>query len=67
MRRGDIAKLLASFIRKRNWRMHRKEQIRQVLYGEGVAANVSIAEADSLFQRDESEARFASCERRWMR
>ena len=47
------AKLLASFDKKEKLADASQEQIRQVLYGEGVAANVSIAEADSLFQRDD--------------
>src|SRR5258706_13049826 len=47
------AKLLASFDKKGKLADASQEQIRQVLYGEGTAANVSIAEADSLFQRDD--------------
>src|SRR5206468_919407 len=45
------AKLIALFDKKEKLADANQEQIRQVLYGEGTAANVSIAEADSLFQR----------------
>jgi hypothetical protein len=47
------AKLIASFDKKEKLADASHEQIRQVLYGEGVAANVSLAEADSLFGRDD--------------
>lgn len=46
-------KLIASFDKKEKLADVNQEAIRGVLYGEGTAANVTMAEAESLFGRDD--------------
>ncbi|HEV8605147.1 MAG TPA: PSD1 and planctomycete cytochrome C domain-containing protein [Tepidisphaeraceae bacterium] len=50
---GRYAKLIAGFDKKEKLADANEEQIRQVLYGELTPTNVSVAEADSLFGRDD--------------
>jgi hypothetical protein len=50
---GRYAKVIAGFDKKEKLADANEEQLRQVLYGELTPTNVSLAEADSLFQRDD--------------